>query len=46
MCSCGRNRERWTVTLASGMTLTKSGPESAIKAFVKRHPNSTYVKKA
>lgn len=45
MCTC-RDKERWTVTLASGMTLTKSGAESVVQTFVKRHPGSTYVKKA
>lgn len=41
MCSC--NDPRWRVTLATGTTLTKQGKEERIKAFVDKHPGSSYV---
>jgi hypothetical protein len=45
MCNCGTKRERWEVTLATGMKLVKSS-EAQAAAFAARHKGATYAKKA
>ena len=42
MCNCGK-RERWIVTLATGMKLVK-GSENEAKTFAARHEGATYAK--
>lgn len=42
-CNCGSKRERWRVTLPTGVTLTK-GSEAEAKAYAERHPGATYKK--
>lgn len=44
MCNCGgAKRERWIVTLPSGMRITKSS-ESQAKSMADKTPGATYVK--
>lgn len=43
MCSCNKKRERWVVTLPTGMKVTKSS-ESSAKAYADKHPGSSYKK--
>lgn len=54
MCSCGTISERWQITLASGVKLTKTfrvkkdgtgaSGESQAKTFAQRHPGATYAR--
>jgi hypothetical protein len=43
MCSCGTKRERWEVTLNTGMKLIKPSEVQA-RTFAARHPGATYRK--
>lgn len=43
MCSCNKNREKFTVTLKGGIKITKS-TEAAAKAFAAKHPGATVKK--
>jgi hypothetical protein len=45
MCNCGTKRERWEVTLATGMKLVKSS-ETQARSFQRRHnlPDSAVKK--
>lgn len=43
MCNCGKTRERWIVTLATGMKLVKATEQQAA-TFASKHPGATYAK--
>lgn len=42
-CGCNKKRERWIVTLPSGMNITK-GSEHQARTFAAKHPGATYKK--
>lgn len=43
MCSCNKKREKFTVKLKGGITITK-GSEAAAKAFAAKHPGAVVTK--
>jgi hypothetical protein len=43
MCQCGSKRERWEVTLSTGMKIVKSSEVQA-RSFAARHPGATFRK--
>jgi hypothetical protein len=43
MCSCGKKRERWIVTLPGGLKVSKSS-ESQANAFAAKHPGAIVQK--
>lgn len=43
MCSCNKNRKKFTVTLKGGIKITKSTEEAA-KAFAAKHPGAVVTK--
>lgn len=42
-CGGGKKRERWQVTLPTGLKVVKSSEQQA-KTFAARHEGATYVK--
>lgn len=43
MCGCNKSKERWVVTLATGMKFFKS-TEAQAKTFAAKHEGATYAK--